>query len=77
MKNPAMIIPDVMKAIEAVTAATKQGGVPPHPLGLVHLRAGQINGCSSCVDSGSRQAKASGRPRSGCSAWRPGGRRPV
>jgi AhpD family alkylhydroperoxidase len=60
MKNPAMIIPDAMKAIQALNAATQQGGVPPATLGLVHLRASQINGCSFCCDSGSCHAKASG-----------------
>jgi AhpD family alkylhydroperoxidase len=37
-----------------------QGGVPAATLGLVHLRASQINGCSACVDSGSRGAKKAG-----------------
>jgi AhpD family alkylhydroperoxidase len=60
MKNPAMIIPEAMQAIQALNAATGQGGVPPVTLGLVHLRASQINGCSFCCDSGSRHAKASG-----------------
>ena len=60
MKNPAMIIPDAMKAIQALNAATEQGGVPPATLGLVHLRASQINGCSFCCESGSCHAKASG-----------------
>jgi AhpD family alkylhydroperoxidase len=60
MKNPAMIIPDAMQAIQALTAATGQGGVPQHTLDLVHLRASQINGCSFCCDSGSRHAKAAG-----------------
>jgi AhpD family alkylhydroperoxidase len=60
MKNPAMIIPDAMQAIQALTAATQQGGVPATTLGLVHLRASQINGCSVCVDSGSRHAKKAG-----------------
>jgi AhpD family alkylhydroperoxidase len=60
MKNPAMIIPDAMQAIQALNAATQQGGVPPATLGLVHLRASQINGCSFCCDSGSCHAKAAG-----------------
>ena len=60
MKNPAMIIPDAMKAIQALNAATQQGGVPAATLGLVHLRASQINGCSFCCVSGSRHAKAAG-----------------
>jgi AhpD family alkylhydroperoxidase len=60
MKNPATIIPDAMKAIQALNATTEQGGVPSATLGLVHLRASQINGCSFCCVSGSRHAKASG-----------------
>ncbi len=60
MKNPAMVIPEAMKAVMALHAATGQGGVPPATLGLVHLRASQINGCSFCCDSGSRHAKAAG-----------------
>jgi AhpD family alkylhydroperoxidase len=73
MKNPAMIIPDAMTAIQALNAATGQGGVPPATLALVHLRASQINGCSFCCDSGSRHAKASGEAdqRLFClAAWR-------
>ena len=60
MKNPATIIPDAMTAIQALNAATGQGGVPSATLGLVHLRASQINGCSFCCNAGSRHAKASG-----------------
>ena len=60
MKNPATIIPGAMTAIQALNAATEQGGVPPATLGLVHLRASQINGCSFCCNAGSRHAKASG-----------------
>jgi AhpD family alkylhydroperoxidase len=57
MKNPAMVIPEAMKAVMALHAATGQGGVPPAALGLVHS---QISGCSFCCDSGSRHAKADG-----------------
>src|SRR5581483_1283021 len=60
MKNPAMILPDAMRAILALNAATEQGGVPAATLALAHLRVSQINGCSSCVDSGSRHAKKAG-----------------
>ena len=34
--------------------------MPSTTLGLVHLRASQINGCSVCVDSGTRYAKKAG-----------------
>ena len=60
MKNPAMVIPDAMQAILALDKSAKKGPVPPTTLELVHLRASQINGCSSCVDSGSRHAKKAG-----------------
>jgi len=60
MKNPAMVIPDAMQAILALDKSAKNGPVPPTTLELVHLRASQINGCSFCVDSGSRHAKKAG-----------------
>ena len=60
MKNPAAILPDAMKAIQALHPAVMKGGVPAQTLGLVHLRASQINGCSACVDGGVRHAKQAG-----------------
>jgi AhpD family alkylhydroperoxidase len=60
MKNPAMILPGAMQAIQALNAATEKGGVPAATLALAHLRASQINGCSACVDMGTRHAKKAG-----------------
>ena len=60
MKNPAAVIPDAMRAIMALNSSVKEGGVSPRTLELVHLRTSQINGCSSCVDSGSRSARKAG-----------------
>ena len=60
MKNPAMVITAAMQPVQALWACAQQGGIPPRTLGLVHLRASQINGCSVCVDSGSRQARKAG-----------------
>jgi AhpD family alkylhydroperoxidase len=60
MKNPAMIVPDAMQALLALAACPGKTGVPARTLGLVHLRASQINGCSPCVDNGSRQLKQEG-----------------
>ncbi|WP_405998850.1 carboxymuconolactone decarboxylase family protein [Streptomyces sp. NBC_00829] len=60
MNNPATVIPDAMPAILNLLKATRKGGVPESTLELVHLRASQINGCSSCVDSGVRSARKSG-----------------
>jgi AhpD family alkylhydroperoxidase len=60
MSNPALVIPDALQALLALAASTKQGGVPEHTLELVHLRTSQINGCSACIDIGTRSAKKSG-----------------
>ena len=58
MKNPAMIIPGAMEALQNLAKASEHGGVPKKTLDLVHLRASQINGCSVCVDMGIRFKKA-------------------
>lgn len=60
MKNPVIILPDAMTAIQGLVKATSKGGVPQRTLDLVHLRASQINGCSTCVDGGARGAKKAG-----------------
>jgi AhpD family alkylhydroperoxidase len=52
MKNPALVIPEAMIAIQGLVASTHKGGVDEKTLGLVHLRVSQINGCSFCVDYG-------------------------
>ncbi len=73
MKNPAVIIPEAMQAIQALAAATKKGGVPPKTLDLVHLRVSQINGCSMCVESGTLHAKKAGESEDrlfAVAAWR-------
>ncbi|WP_336205510.1 carboxymuconolactone decarboxylase family protein [Nonomuraea sp. LPB2021202275-12-8] len=58
MKSPAT--PDVMAAIQGLYKAMYSGGVDPRVLGLVHLRASQINGCSPCVFAGVESAKKQG-----------------
>jgi AhpD family alkylhydroperoxidase len=58
MKNPAMIVPGAMQALQALGKSAEQAGVPSRTLALVHLRASQINGCSVCVDMAFRFKKA-------------------
>jgi AhpD family alkylhydroperoxidase len=60
MKNPAMLIPEAMQPLMAFIAAVRKSGVSQRTLDLVHLRASQINGCSFCVDMGSRELKKAG-----------------
>jgi AhpD family alkylhydroperoxidase len=50
----------VMTAIQHLYQAIHAGGVDPRVLGLVHLRASQINGCSPCVFAGIEAAKKHG-----------------
>ncbi|KWV60108.1 alkylhydroperoxidase [Bradyrhizobium macuxiense] len=59
MNHPVMVIPDAMKAIQALNESTKQV-LPERLLELVHLRASQINGCSVCVDMHPKLAKRAG-----------------
>lgn len=60
MSNPVQLLPDARPALLALWAAAEQGGVSPTTIALVHLRISQINGCSLCVDGGSRNAKKAG-----------------
>jgi len=60
MDNPAIIVPDAMRALHALHASAQQGGVPSQTLRLVELRASQINGCSVCVDMHSRDLRKAG-----------------
>jgi AhpD family alkylhydroperoxidase len=60
MNNAAMVVPEAMKALQALGAAVRNGGVPKATLGLVELRASQINGCSVCVDMHATLARQAG-----------------
>jgi AhpD family alkylhydroperoxidase len=58
--HPAQTVPGAMQALQQLEKATKQAGVPEATQELLRLRAGQINGCSGCVDLHSRALKAAG-----------------
>jgi AhpD family alkylhydroperoxidase len=60
MPNPAVIVPDAMKALSALGKAAESGGVPARTIALAHLRASQINGCSVCVDMHARDLRKDG-----------------
>ena len=73
LKNPAMILPDAMQALQNLNAVIQTGGVPAATLHLVHLRASQINGCSACVHGGVCYARKSGETNErldAVAAWR-------
>jgi AhpD family alkylhydroperoxidase len=58
--HPAQTVPGAMQALLKLDQATKHAGVPDTTHELLKLRAGQINGCSGCVDLHSRELKAAG-----------------
>jgi len=60
MANPALSVPGALDALQAVTAAAGQGGLPETTAELVHLRASQINGCSVCVHMHANGLKKAG-----------------
>lgn len=73
MNNPASTLPEATSAIHALIKAVHGAGVPPETMGLVHLRASQINGCSFCVVSGALGAKKAGETDerlAAVAAWR-------
>jgi AhpD family alkylhydroperoxidase len=49
MTNPALALPDVMAALQALGKAVAAGDVPARTLELMNLRASQINGCGVCA----------------------------
>src|SRR5437879_12718623 len=59
MNHPVMVVPDAMKALQALGELTKNS-LLEKLLELVHLRASQINGCSACVDMHPKIAKRAG-----------------
>src|SRR4051812_24258218 len=73
MTNPAVVLPDAMKALQAFSKSAKRAGVPQTTAYLVHLRASQINGCSFCVEMHSAELKEAGEPDEriyAVAAWR-------
>ena len=60
IRNIATINPEAVKALQALGTSSEKGAAPAKTLGLVHLRASQINGCSVCVDMHPRMLKKGG-----------------
>jgi AhpD family alkylhydroperoxidase len=60
MTNIAVLVPEALRALQALGKTAKDTGVPETTAALVHLRASQINGCSVCVEMHSRELKEAG-----------------
>jgi AhpD family alkylhydroperoxidase len=72
MKNPAVVLPGLTEAVGGLYKAMNSSGVAQGVLGLVHLRASQINGCSFCVHAGASGMKKEGESDErlwGVAAW--------
>jgi AhpD family alkylhydroperoxidase len=60
MSNPAMIVPDAMGALVALSKSIDQDGLPSRTRDLVYLRASQINGCGVCIELHARDLRKAG-----------------
>jgi AhpD family alkylhydroperoxidase len=60
ISNPA-ILPDALTGIQKLLVAVNKGGLPGSIVELTHMRASQINGCSSCIEGTIRHAEKSGK----------------
>lgn len=60
MKHPIAVVPEALRALQGLSGAAQQGGVPTGTLELIHLRVSQINGCSVCIDGHWRALNKSG-----------------
>jgi AhpD family alkylhydroperoxidase len=73
MPHPIMTIPGAYDALQALSKAASQSGLPATTIALVHLRASQINGCSVCVQMHSAELQKEGESDQriwGVGAWR-------
>jgi AhpD family alkylhydroperoxidase len=60
MTNPVFVVPEALKALNALGTSVAKNGVPNSTLELVRLRASQINGCSFCVEMHARDLRKAG-----------------
>ena len=58
--NSYQAAPGVMKAMMALQNEVAQSGLDPSLVGLVEIRASQINGCAFCLHMHTRDARARG-----------------
>src|SRR5512142_2337842 len=60
LDNPAALLPEAYEGIQKLIVAVRRGGVPANILELTHMRASQINGCSSCIEGTVGHARKTG-----------------
>lgn len=52
IKNAYALFPEALQALQSLGEVVENSELPPRVMQLVHLRASQMNGCSSCVYGG-------------------------
>lgn len=60
LTNPAAVIPEALDGIQKLIVAVRKGGLPSSIMELTHMRASQINGCSTCIEGTIRHADKTG-----------------
>lgn len=60
LANPAVLMPDALDGIQKLLVAIQKGGVSPTTLSLTHMRASQMNGCSSCIEGAINHERRTG-----------------
>jgi AhpD family alkylhydroperoxidase len=60
MKSPVFTLTGVLDALQALSEAASDTGLPRSTVELVGMRASQINGCAPCLDIHGRAAKKAG-----------------
>ena len=62
IQNPAMLMPEALKALLSLGAVARSGGIALRTLDLIYLRVSQINGCSVCLEMHARDLRKAGEP---------------
>ena len=62
MPSVDTLVPEALRAMNALARSARGGGLPATTRFLVQLRASQINGCSLCSEMHSRELKEAGEP---------------
>jgi AhpD family alkylhydroperoxidase len=60
LSNPIAINPEAIQALFALGGAIEKSGLSRGLIGLVNMRASQINGCAVCLDMHARELKLTG-----------------
>lgn len=60
IQNPATVMPEALEGIQKMLVAVQKGGLDGSTLALTHMRASQINGCSSCIEGAIAHERRSG-----------------